>query len=149
MAIPSITLTLTPQLNALAVIAQSSHDLLVEAQKTKEIFQEQTGEKEKALQEQAARISLLEKQVQQLEAANKKHQVIEQALQGRVDQLICEKGELVNKIAYLERGLAALQNEWADHKKWREEYYDIIGGLRGWSGFSRDAALAKCRKHGF
>lgn len=149
MAIPSMTVTLTPQLNALAVMAQSAHDTLLEVEKTKAIFHEQMEVKEKVLQEQADRIAQLEKQVLQLTSANQQHQVVERALQAHVDQLIREKDEHVNKIAYFERGILALQNEWADHKKWREEYYDIIGGLRCWRGFSRDAALAKCRKHGF
>lgn len=149
MAIPSTTLTLSPQLNALAVVAQSAHDNLVAMEKTKKAFLEEMGEKEKTLQEQAARIALLEAQVAQWEAIDQKRNVVEQALQGRVNQLIGEKSELLDKIAYQQRGIDALNLELADHKNRRSEYYDIIGGLRGWRGHSRDAALHKCRTYGF
>lgn len=145
----SKTLTLSPQMNALEVMVQGQQDALNEMQKTKEMFAEYVSESHETIASQAEEIQQLKAQVLQLEAAKKNQQQVEQSLQRRVNELICEKGEHLNKIAYLDRGIDVLNREVADHKERRSQYYDIIGGLRGWRGFSRDAALHKCKTFGF
>ena len=132
--------------NSLKLMAQSSKALLKEVDRTQKAYQEYIEEAEKVNQEQTDRIALLEKRILQLEGANHDLQVVNQSIQGKLNSAIDEKSALLAKIAYLERGLAAVNAECADHKNMRSEYYDIIGGLLYRRGFSHDAALHKCRR---
>lgn len=126
MAIPSTTLTLTPQLNALAVIAQSAHDTLVEAERTKAIFHEQMGEKEKAVQEQAARITLLENQIRQLEAQNQRLVVAHKA---EIDPLLTLNAQLQARVKYLEGDVQDRQNLLDTYSKNLHESKYVLGNL--------------------
>lgn len=147
------TITKTPLLqlteNLIAVEAIADQRLLAEAQKTAEFHRARAEQANQVIAEQAAEITALKARVAQLSAEKERDQVISQSLQDQLREAITKVGELLGTVAYLERGIAAINLEHAQDKDRRSEYYDIIGGLLGWRGFSRDAALAKCRRFGF
>ena len=145
----SLILTLDQAHMMVALGAQSTYELLEVVENTKKEYQQNMTESRETITSQAERIKELEAALTSERAAHQDVQSVNRTLKGRLDVTIRENKELLDKVAYLQRGINALSLEWAEHKKWREEYYDIIGGLLGWIGFSRDAALAKCRKHGF
>ncbi len=153
---PCTTLTLTPEQKVSLLIANAINKNHETRAKTLQVYQETMVEAATVNKEQSVRIDLLEKEIQLLKAAYGDLQLVNQSLQGRVDALVHENGELSNKnseqantIEYQKRGIAALNRENADNLEWRSQYYDLVGAFLNWPGHSLDAALHKCGTFGF
>lgn len=140
-------LTLTEKLIAVEVAANER--LREEALKTAAVKTAEAERAKNVIAEQAKEIVALKGRINQLEAEKVQEQTVNQSLRNLLNDALQKVSELTNQTAYLERGIAAINREHAQDKDRRSEYYDIIGGLLGWPGHSRDAALAKCRRFGF
>jgi hypothetical protein len=114
------TLTLPPALNALAVIAQSSHDLLLEVEKVKEVYTQHVKESQETITSQAQENQKLKAELESLKELHAREVEVlkgqiaylnrcETQLQGmmveRQQVIDAQKGE----IAYLQRCEAQLQ----------------------------------------
>lgn len=67
MTIQTTTKTLPPVLNSLAVVAQSSHDLLVEVEKTKEVYAQHVKASQETISSQAEQIQRLKAELESVQ----------------------------------------------------------------------------------